>query len=210
MFDPHIMTGIQQNIPEPRHGTTTVGIKLKEHVILAADKRATAGHFIASRSVKKIVKIDEHVAMTISGVVADAQTLADYVRFQIRLLSREAKIAPTVKMYATFLSRILFESKIMPFIVQLIVGGYDGKPRLYTLDLLGSVIEEEYTATGSGSPVALGVLEDGYSEDLSLDEAVELAKRAVKTATLRDSASGDGVDVVIIGRGLYEEKTLRF
>jgi len=210
MFETGMLPGWNHVMPEPRHGTTTVGLRLREHVILAADKRATAGHFIASRGVKKIVRIDEHVAMTISGVVADAQTLADYVRFQIRLLSREAKMVPTVKMYATFLSRILFESKMFPFIVQLIVGGFDGAPRLYTLDLLGSVIEEEYTATGSGSPVALGVLEDGYTPDLGVEEAVELAKRAVKTATLRDSASGDGVDVVVIGRDTYEEMTLRF
>ena len=196
----------REGTPPGWHGTTTVGLIAGDHVVLAADKRATAGYFIASRRVKKIVRITDYAAMTISGLVADAQALADTLREEARLYEMTYKTRPTVRWLATLLSNILFYSKWFPYIVQLIVGGYDSKPRLYTLDLYGSVTEETYTATGSGSPVALGVIEDSYRPDLPLDEAVDLAARAVRAATLRDVASGDGVDVLVIGKNRIEEK----
>jgi proteasome beta subunit len=197
--------------PEPFHGTTTVGIKVRDGVVLAADKRATAGHLIASRTVKKIVRITDNVAMTIAGVVADAQSLADTVRAEMEYYSISSKVKPKVRNYANLLARILFSSKWFPYIVQLIVGGYDDSPRLYTLDWYGSILEEDtFTSTGSGSPIAFGVLEDEYKEDMSIEEAVELAKKAVRAATRRDSASGDGVDVLIIRRNGSEELTIRF
>ncbi|MEB3779145.1 MAG: archaeal proteasome endopeptidase complex subunit beta [Desulfurococcales archaeon] len=192
------------------HGTTTVGIIAGDKVILAADKRATAGMLIASRTVKKIVRLTDYSAMTMSGLVADAQALAEIIRGETRLyeLTNGAKLS--VRGIATLLSNILFSSKWFPYIVQLIVGGYDTKPRLYTLDPYGSVTEERYTATGSGSPVAYGVLEESYRDDLSVDEAVEIAARAIRSAILRDAATGDGVDVAIIGSGTYTEKFIPF
>ncbi len=192
-------------LPRPWHGTTTVGLIAGDRVILAADKRATAGYFIASRKVKKIVKITDYAAMTISGLVADAQTLADIVREEAKLYETTYGVRPTVRWIATLLSTILFSSKWFPYLVQLIVGGYDAKPRLYTIDLYGSVTEERYTATGSGSPVAIGVIESEYRDDIDLDEAVKLAAKAVRAATLRDVASGDGVDVMILGKGSVKE-----
>ncbi len=191
---------------QPWHGTTTVGLVAGDKVVLAADKRATAGYFIASRKVKKIVRITDYAAMTISGLVADAQTLADIVREEARLYEIMYGVRPSVKWIATLLSTILFSSKWFPYLVQLIVGGYDAKPRLYTLDLYGSVTEEKYTATGSGSPVAIGVIESEYRDNLSVDEAVSLAAKAVRAATLRDVASGDGIDVMILGRDGVEER----
>ncbi len=191
-------------------GTTTVGLIAGDHVVLAADKRATAGFMIASRRVKKIVKLTDYAAMTVSGVVADAQALADIVREEARLYEMTHGRRLSVKGIATLLSNILFSSKFFPFIVQLIVGGYDEAPRLYTLDFFGSITEDRYTATGSGSPVAYGVLEERYRDDLTVDEAVEIAVQAVRSAMLRDAASGDGVDVVIIGPNSYEEKFIPF
>lgn len=192
--------------PEAIHGTTTVGLVAGDHVVLAADKRATAGFFIASRKVKKIVKITDYAAMTISGLVADAQMLAEAVREEAKFYELTYNMKPTVKWLASLLSTILFSSKWFPYIVQLIVGGYDVKPRIYTLDPYGSITEEKYTATGSGSPVAIGVIESEYREDLTLDKAMELAAKAVRAATLRDVASGDGVDVLAIGRDGMVEK----
>jgi proteasome beta subunit len=196
---------------EPFHGTTTVGMKTDKAIILAADKRATAGHLIASRTVKKIVKITDNVAMTIAGVVADAQALADTVRAEMEYYSITAKTRPKVKNYANLLARILFSSKWFPYVVQLIVGGYDDSPRLYSLDWYGSILEEDsFTSTGSGSPIALGVLEESYKKNMSIDEAIELAKKAIKAATLRDSASGDGVDIIVIEKGGARELTAKF
>ncbi|MEB3860917.1 MAG: archaeal proteasome endopeptidase complex subunit beta [Desulfurococcales archaeon] len=192
------------------HGTTTVGLIAGDYTILAADKRATAGMLIASRTVKKIVKLTDYSAMTVSGLVADAQALAELVREETRLYELTNGVRLSVRGIATLLSNLLFSSKWFPYLVQLIVGGYDTRPRLYTLDPYGSLTEETYTATGSGSPVAYGVLEDSYREDLDLEEAVKVAVSAVKSAIRRDVATGDGVDVVIIGRNLYEERFIPF
>ncbi len=190
------------------HGTTTVGLIAGDYVILAADKRATAGTLIASRSVKKIVKLTDYAAMTISGLVADAQALADAVREEARYFELETGRRLTIYGMATVLANILSASKYFPYLVQLIVGGYDSAPRLYAIDPYGGVTEEKMTSTGSGSPVALGVLERGYKDGMSLDDAVELAAAAVKTAIMRDSATGDGVDVTIIGKSTYQEKLI--
>lgn len=180
------------------HGTTTVGLVTQDAVILAADKRATAGTFIAHRQTKKIILVDSRLAITTAGLVADAQVLADYLSNQIRYYTMVSKHPFTVKAAASFLSAVLYSYKFFPFIVQLLVGGYDTAPRLYSLDWFGSVLEEKYTATGSGSPIALGVIEDGYREDLSIEEARQLAVRAVRMALRRDSATGDGIDSVVI------------
>jgi proteasome beta subunit len=181
-----------------------------DYVVLAADKRATAGFMIASRRVKKIVKLTDYAVMTMAGLVADAQMLADILRSEAKLYELDTGARMSVRGIAVLLSNILFSYKALPFIVQVLVGGYDVKPRLYLLDLFGSITEEKLAATGSGSPVAYGVLEQHYREDLSLDEAVKIATAAIRASTLRDAASGDGVDIAIVGRGFIEEKFIPF
>ncbi len=189
------------------HGTTTVGLVVKDAVILAADKRATAGTYIAHRKTRKILRIWDRMALTTAGLVADAQMLAEWLENQIRYNMLEKKQPPTVRSAAHLLSSLLYSYKWYPFLVQLLIGGYDTQPRLYSLDWYGSILEEKYAATGSGSPVAIGVLEDGYREDLDIDEARELAVKAVRTALKRDSATGDGIDSVVITRDGIKEYT---
>ncbi len=191
--------------------TTTVGLVVGDYVVLAADKRATAGTMVAHNRVKKIQKIDDHAAMTISGLVADAQYIVEQAKYISRKYSLEMGKPISIRGLASQISLILQAYlRMTPFIVQLIIGGYDTMPHLYYVDLFGSLSEEKYMATGSGSPVAYGVLESGYREDLGLEEAKELAYRAVKAATERDSYSGEGVDVVVIGKNTYEEETRLF
>jgi len=191
--------------------TTTVGIRLKDYVVIAADKRATAGTYVSHKKVEKIQKITDNMAMTISGLVADAQYLVNLARAVVNYYELETGVKPYVKTIASYLANVLSSySKILPFIVQLLLAGYDTKPRLYYVDLFGTVSEEEYIATGSGSPTALGVLENNYREDLSIEEAKQLALSAVKAAVERDSWSGEGVDVVIIGRDVYSKETILF
>lgn len=191
-------------------GTTTVGLIVGDSVVLAADKRATAGFMIASRRVKKIVKVTDYAAITIAGLVADAQVLADILSLEAKRYEIEVGTRMSIKSMATLLSTILFSYKWFPFLVQIIVGGYDTKPRLYTLDPFGGITEELFTATGSGSPVAYGVLEEHYRSDMSIDEAIKLAVSAIRSAMLRDAASGDGVDVAVISRESYSEKFIPF
>ncbi len=183
-------------------GTTTVGILAKDAVILAADKRATMGYMVANKHVEKIVKINDYIAMTTAGSVGDAQTLARYLRAELELYENISNRKPSVKAAATLLANILFQGRMsfLPYYVQLILAGYDSKPRLFSLDAGGSVLEENYTSTGSGSPFAYGVLEDNFKENLSKDEAIKIAVKAVSAATKRDVFSGEGIDVWIINK----------
>ncbi|MEM4738495.1 MAG: archaeal proteasome endopeptidase complex subunit beta [Acidilobaceae archaeon] len=199
-----------RNLKPIMSGTTTVGLIARDKIILAADKRATEGFMIASRRVKKIVKITDYAAMTMAGLVADAQVLADILREEARLYELDTGVRMSIKSIATLLSNILFSYKFFPFIVQVLIGGYDDRPRLYTLDPFGSIIEEKFAATGSGSPIAYGVLEEHYSDNLTIDDAVKIVASAIRSAMLRDVASGDGIDIVMIGKNMYEEKFIPF
>ncbi|HDI02316.1 MAG TPA: archaeal proteasome endopeptidase complex subunit beta [Ignisphaera sp.] len=190
-------------------GTTTVEMVIKDYVILAADKRATAGHYIAHKHVKKILRVTENIAMTTAGLVADAQALADYLKAQANYYKLLTGRPMSLRSMAYLLSLLLNESKYFPYIVQLLLGGYDyyKGPQLFAIELFGDVTEEQYTATGSGSPIAIGVIETRYSPNLDLQEAMELAARAVASAAMRDVFSGEGVDVVAIGKEYYKEVT---
>ncbi len=182
------------------HGTTTVGLRIRNAVILAADKRASQGYYVAHKKVKKIVKIDDHVAMTTAGLVADAQMLASHLSTISRRYRLENNEPIRIKALASYLSLLLNSSKYFPYEVQLLVGGYDTEPHLYALTWFGDLFEENYSVTGSGSPVAVGVLESGYKEELSVEEGIELAVKAVRSAIKRDVFTGEAVDVAIINK----------
>lgn len=189
--------------------TTTVGLVTTNHVVLASDKRATAGSAVYHKAVKKIMRIDDRIAMTISGLVADAQLLVEEARFISRTYKFEHGRSITTEALSKYVSLILsYFLRRAPFLVQILVGGVDPDgPKLYYVDLYGSISSERYMATGSGSPIALGVLEENYRVNMGLDEAKELAFKAVSTALSRDGFSGEGVDVVVIGPSEYFEES---
>ncbi|MEM4519904.1 MAG: archaeal proteasome endopeptidase complex subunit beta [Sulfolobales archaeon] len=187
------------------HGTTTVGIVVNDGVVLAADKRVSSGYYVAHKTAKKIIRMDDRAALTISGLVADAQIIADYLRVEILNRKISSGYPPTLKSLASLLSIILNSSKYYPYIVQLLLGGYDTAPRLYAIELFGGVVEEEYSATGSGSPVAIGIIEGNYRRDMDLDEAINLAVKAVSASMARDVFTGEAVDVVAISKDSYRE-----
>ncbi|AKG39458.1 proteasome subunit beta [Infirmifilum uzonense] len=180
-------------------GTTTVGLTGRDFVVLAADRRATSGYFIASKHVWKILEIDSHVAVTIAGTVGDAQQLIDRLKVEAGYYKATNGERISVKSLATLASLILFTYRPI-LMVQMLIGGLDKEegPSLYSVDWLGTVTREKFTATGSGSPYAVAMLEQEYREDLSLEDAVKLAIRAVHTALARDPGSGEGVDVATI------------
>jgi proteasome endopeptidase complex, beta component (EC 3.4.25.1). Threonine peptidase. MEROPS family T01A len=193
--------------------TTTVGLVIKDYVVLAADKRATAGVAVYHKNVKKIARITDRAALTISGLVADAQFIVENAKYIVRDYEASTGKPITIKSLANVLSTILSSYlRVYPFIVQLLLGGYDDVegPALYYLDLYGTITREKYMATGSGSPVAFGVLEASYKPDMVLEEAVNLAVKAVTAALTRDGFSGEGVDVLAIGKGgVTLEKTIQ-
>ena len=183
------------------HGTTTVGIKAKDGVVLCADMRASAGYFIANNNTMKIQKIDDHAGMTMAGGVADAQNITDILRYHANL-HRIQKNEPIPIRSLTRLSSLIFhQNRGYPFIADILVGGYDKTgPALYNIDMFGSVEEKTYVTTGSGSPVAYGLLEEEYRDDLSVEDAKVVALRAVKAAITRNIGTGDGINVAIIDK----------
>jgi len=186
-------------------GTTTVGIVCNDGVVMATEQRATMGHLIASKTAKKIYQIDDFAAMTTAGSVGDAQQIVRIISVESKLYKMRRKESMTIKGLTTLLSNLLSGQRYYPLMVQLLVGGYDKHgPELYSIDALGGNIDEKrVVATGSGSPIAYGVLEDRYKENMTTDEGVELAVRALHNAMKRDSASGDGIDVVVITKNKY-------
>lgn len=192
--------------------TTTVGLITKNYVVLAADKRATGGFEVYHKIVKKILRVDDYVAMTISGLVADAQIVYDNAKYIAKRYELTTGRKITIHSLANYIGLLLnIYLRYVPYIVQILVGGYDSNgPQLYYLDLFGTISREKYIATGSGSPVAFGVLEESYRDDVDLDRAVDLAYRAVYSAITRDGYSGEGIDIVVIGPGVYREETRLF
>jgi proteasome beta subunit len=180
-------------------GTTTIGVVCKDGVILATDTRATLGCFIAHKKAKKVYKIDDHIAMTIAGAVADAQTVVEILKVNSKLYKYERGEPMPVNAAARLAANILFSSRYLPLMLQAIIGGIsDGKPQLFALDPLGSLTEEKCVSTGSGSPVAYGVLEAEFKENMSVKEALPIVLKAIKSAMKRDAASGDSFDVALI------------
>ena len=188
-------------------GTTTIGLVCDKGVVMASERRATMGHFIASKDAKKVYQIDDLIAMTTAGSVGDAQRLVKWMQVESKLYKMRREEPMTVKGIVSLLANILSGNRYFPYYVQLLVGGVDKNgPGVYSLDAIGGIIEEKKAvSTGSGSPMAYGVLEDRYRENMPIDEGVELAVRALHNAMKRDSASGDGISVVKITAEGYIE-----
>ena len=187
-------------------GTTTLGMVCKEGVVIATEQRATMGTLIAHKQTKKLYKIDNHLALATAGLVGDLQTLARYLNAEANLyrLKRDTKI--TVKSAATLMANILNQRKFAPYYVQLIIGGYDNTGGyVFSLDAAGGAIPDKYTSGGSGSPYVFGVLEDNYHDDITVEEGIDLAVRAITAAMNRDSASGGMINVAVITKDGFKE-----
>ncbi len=198
------LTGVflSNNVEEKiLHGTTTVGIKAKDGVVLCADMRASAGYFIANNNTMKIQKIDDHAAMTMAGGVADAQNITDILKYHANLHRIQKQEPIPIKSLTRLTSLIFQQNRGYPFIADILVGGYDKQgPGLYNIDMFGSAEEKTYVTTGSGSPVAYGLLEEEYHKDLSVEDAKVIALRAVKAAITRNIGTGDGINISIINK----------
>jgi proteasome beta subunit len=185
-------------------GTTTVGIICNNGLVLATERRATMGNLIASRDAQKIYKLTDNIAMTIAGSVGDGQRLARMLQVEAKLFELRRHGRMTINALSMLLSNILWEYRI--FYIQVLLGGMDKSgPKLYSLDPAGGRIEEvKFSSTGSGSPLAYGVLEDRYKPDMSVEQGVELAAKALESAMKRDSASGNGMQFAVITAEKFE------
>lgn len=188
-------------------GTTTVGIMCEDGLVLATDSRATMGNFIASSEAKKVYRIGDKLAMTIAGSVGDAQQLVKMMSIETKMYKVSREHNMSTKAASNMLAGVLRQNRMYPFGVQILLGGHDRDgPTLYSIDMAGGLIQEsKFISTGSGSPMALGVLESQYAEGITVEQATTLAVRALSTAMKRDSASGSTLQVVRMGEDYYDE-----
>jgi proteasome beta subunit len=188
-------------------GATTVGVVCKDGVILASERRVSYGYFVMSKTGKKVFQITEKIGAACAGIVADMQILTREVSAYLKLYSYEREQSVMVHTAAKLMGSMLFEHRYFPYLAQTIVGGIDETgAKLYVLDPLGSVIEDKFTAVGSGSEIAMGLLETDYKEGMTVEDGKGLVRKAVKAASARDIGSGEGLDMLIItSNGIREE-----
>ncbi len=192
-------------------GATTIGLVFSDGVILASEKRVTYGSMIMSKTGKKVFRIADHVGAACAGLVSDMQILAREVEAQAKLFKLDAKRSMSVQAAAKVMSNVLFNRRMIPLITQTIVGGMDTDgPSIYVLDVLGSLLPDTYAAVGSGAQIATGVLEQGYKDNMSQQDAKSLLLKSMKSAIRRDVMSGDGVDLLIITKDGIQEETTNF
>jgi proteasome beta subunit len=198
---------------QPRYlyvpGATTLGVVCSDGVILASEKRVSYGYMVVSRVGKKVFKITNKIGAACAGLVSDMQILVREVEAYANLFKLDAGRGLPVKSAAKLMSNLLFSRRLFPLITQTVVGGMDEEgASIYVLDVLGSLIPDKYAAVGSGAQIAVGVLEEGYRENMNMEETKQLVVRAIKSAISRDVMSGDGVDFLMITKeGIREEST---
>lgn len=188
-------------------GATTIGVVCKDGVVLASERRVSYGYFVQSKSGKKVFRITDNVGAACAGLVADMQVLTKEVAVYLRIYSYERERVASVRSAAKVMASLLFERRLYPYLAQTIVGGIDEEgPSLYVLDPLGSVIDDKYASVGSGSEIAVGVLEAEFKEGMTVEQGRDLVKKAAKAALARDIGSGGGLDIMTITEsGIKEE-----
>ncbi len=188
-------------------GATAVGITFDGGVVFASEKRIAYGNFLVSKTTKKTFTLTDKVGTSVAGLVADMQILVLQIKALAKIRKMELKRDVPQNSIAKMMSNMMYERRFFPLLTQVIVGGVVGKPTIYTLDPLGSVLPDEYAAVGTGAEMALGVLDHQFKENMSEKDATDLAIKSVKAATMRDSFSGDGIDVLVITKQGAKEVT---
>jgi proteasome beta subunit len=189
-------------------GATAIGISYSEGIILAAEKRVSYGNFVVNKNTKKTFPVTEHVGAACAGMIADMQVLVRQVTALAKIRKLETKRVVATNSIAKLMSVIMFERRFFPLLTQVVVGGIQERPQIYTLDPLGSVLPDDYAAVGSGAEMALGVMDAEYAQGMSEDNARNLVIKAIKSSIQRDSSSGDGIDLLTITKNDLREDLL--
>ena len=187
-----------------KKGTTTVGLVCTDGIVMATEMRATMGNLIGHKTTQKLFKISDNMALTVAGLVGDAQMLARWLSAEVKLYELKTGTTMSLRAASTLMANIMNGRRYMPFWVQLLLGGIDSEGgHVYSLDAAGGSIPDKFQTTGSGSPFVYGVLEDRFIENLSVEQGKELGVRALTAAMKRDSASGDGISMCVIDSNGY-------
>ncbi|NIM44864.1 MAG: proteasome subunit beta [Nitrososphaeria archaeon] len=200
----HTRNGLDDKILK---GTTTIALVCSQGAVVGADTRVISGYLIAHKKGRKIFTITPRITVTMAGVVADAQALIDSLKYNVKLYELRNKTMMNPKSAARLLSFILFRNRMFPLITELLVAGVDGDGgfSIYRLDPFGSLTQDDFSVTGSGSPIAIGVLENEYKKEATVEEAIDLVAKALHAAMKRDLGSGDDFDIVVVGRDGVKE-----
>lgn len=187
-------------------GTSLVGIVCKDGVVMASDRKVTlGGQLVSDKDFPKTVQLNKYVVLSMAGTVSDAQVNNRIITAQLKLKELRDKKRLTVKEAASLIATMKFQAirrpSMIPPIVGNLLGGFneDGSFGLYNLTVDGVIKEiRNYDAVGSGMIIMWGFLEANYKENMTIKEGIELATKAIMTATERDTASGHGIDVFTI------------
>jgi len=188
-------------------GATAVGITYNGGLVLARERRIAYGNFVVSKTTKKTFVITPHVGAACAGLVADMQILSLQVSALAKIRKMEIKRDVPPNTIAKMMSNMMYERRFFPLLTQVIVGGLVDSPVIFTLDPLGSVLPDDYAAVGTGAEMALGILDQQYKKELNEADATDLAVKSVRAAIMRDSASGDNIDVLVIDKNGIKETT---
>jgi len=188
-------------------GATAVGITYDKGVVFASERRIAYGNFVVSKTTKKTFVITSYVGAACAGLVADMQILSLQISALAKIRKMDIKREVPPNTIAKMMSNMMYERRFFPLLTQVIVGGLVDKPTIYTLVPLGSVLPDDYAAVGTGAEMALGVLDPQYKKDLTEVQAVDLAVKSVRAASVRDSASGDNIDVLVMNKDGAKETT---
>ena len=188
-------------------GATAVGITYDKGVVFASERRIAYGNFVVSKTTKKTFVITPYVGAACAGLVADMQILSLQVSALAKIRKMEIKRDVPPNTIAKMMSNMMYERRFFPLLTQVIVGGLVDSPVIFTLDPLGSVLPDDYAAVGTGAEMALGILDQQYKKELNEVEATDLAVKSIRAAIMRDSASGDNIDVLVMNKDGAKETT---
>jgi proteasome beta subunit len=191
-----------------KSSTTTVGIIVKDGVVVGTESQATAGYTVATKTAQKLFQINDYTCATISGGVADCQYVINQLQAFSRLKQVEDEKVPEPKYIASLTRNILFSGRSY-YLAMMIIGGYslkESKGMLYGVDLLGTLFEEEnFISFGSGSPFSLGVLEADWKPNLTKNQGINLIKTAISSSRERDAASGYKIQLCTIDKNGFTQ-----
>ena len=188
-------------------GAAGVAIKCKDGVVLGNDRRATWGYTVTNKATQKVFKITDHIGLAAYGLIGDFQILVRILRAQANLYELETGERISTRSMGKLVSNYLYSRKMAPLYTNLVIAGMDKDgPRLYSLDALGSLMEDDYGAAGTGMLLSMGILESEYKKDMTIAQGEKLVEKAIRNATARDAMSGNGIDILTITADGAKEK----
>ncbi len=190
-------------------GATVVGIKCTDGAVVATDSLISWGTFILTDKGVKAFKLTDNIVLASAGLTSDYQMLVNRLKANIKLYELNQKKPISVKALSKIIANTLYRMKMTPLYVQTVIIGHDEEgPALFSLDMGGSLIPDEFTAAGSGTQTALGVLEKDYKEGLTVKEAEKIAVDAVKAGIARDAQSGGSIHIMTVTKDGVAESVI--